>query len=394
MSTDTATPPVPDRHDGPGTRTTVVVIGGGATGLAVAAALTRRAVPTVVLERGSAAGAAWRSRYRSLRLNSGRAWSTLPGLRYPHGVPVFPRRDDVVAYLAAYRVHHGIDLRTGVRALRLDRADGRWTVTTTTGPVTATQVVVATGLLARPVLPDELTTPPGPPVVHSADYVDATPYRGRSVLVVGAGSSGMEVAHDLAAGGARRVLLSVRTPPNVLPRSVGGLPGDPVVHLLCRLPPRRADAVANQVRRLTLGDLRGVGLPVPAEGPFTRMRRPGDAGPAVVDRAVVRDLRAGRITVVPAVERLGEDGAHLAGGRTEQVDAVVAATGFRPDLDPLVGHLGVLDGHGVPRALDARPALPGLRFVNFGMRPGLLAAAGPRATAAAAAVLREVSPRR
>ncbi|OMQ15476.1 hypothetical protein A7K94_0209195, partial [Modestobacter sp. VKM Ac-2676] len=113
----------------------------------------------------------------------------------------------------------------------------------------------------------------------------------------------------------------------------------------------------------------------------------------IVDREVVDDLRAGRIRVVAAVQRLEGDRVHLADGSRLRVDAVIAATGLRPRLEPLLGDLGVLDDDGLPVTEDEEPALPGLRFVNFGMRPGLLAAAGQRARRTAAAIAREYRER-
>ena len=205
----------------------------------------------------------------------------------------------------------------------------------------------------------------------------------------GGGFFGLEIAHDLAHGGARSVRLSVRTPPNVLPRSVAGVPGDPAVHLLRRLPPRVADAVIRPLQRATIGDLTDVGLPPPEDGPFTRQNRAHDAGPAIADREVVDDLRAGRIRVVAAVHRFGRDRVHLVDGSHLRVEAVIAATGLRPGLEPLLGDLDVLDDDGLPVCQDEDPVRPGLRFVNFGMRPGLLAAAGQRARRTAAAIARE-----
>lgn len=369
-----------------------VVVGAGATGLACARALARRGIHAVVLERGDSVGTAWHRRYRVLRLNSGRAFSDLPGRRYPRGTPVFPTRDDVIRYLEDYRAHYDLDVRTGTEVTRIDQDDGQWKVSTRGGHLRTPQVLVASGLMSRPVLPAALADGGSAvPVVHSADYVDAAPYRGRQVLVVGAGSSGFEIAHDLVQGGADRVLLSARTPPNMLPRAVAGMPGDPAVLLLLRLPPRLADAQVRVLRRITIGDLAPYGLPVPAEGPFARLRRDGD-NPAVVDPEAVQDVRTGQVEVVPAVARLDDDHVRLADDTDLSVDAVIAATGFRPGLEPLVGHLGVLDDKGVPVAGDERAALPGLRFVNFGFVPGLLRTAGPRARRSAAAIARELVP--
>jgi putative flavoprotein involved in K+ transport len=374
------------------TQQDVVVIGGGAAGLATAAELQRRGISAPVLEQGDHVGQAWHDRYRVLRLNSGRPFSALRGLRYRRGTPMYPTRDQVIDYLDAYRERQHLQVLMQTRTTRIDQADCGWTVHTTRGSTTAWQVAVATGLYAEPELPAPLARPETRiPVTHSRDYVDPEPYRGLRVLVVGAGSSGMEIAHDLVRAGAAAVLLSVRTPPTILPRTVAGIPGDPAVHLLTHLPPRLADAQTRLLQRLTIGDLSHQGLPPPASGPFTEMRRnPLTGGPAIVDKPVIDDLRAGRITVVPAVAALDRetDAVHLDDGSRIRVDAVVAAAGFRPGLEPLVGHLGVLDQHGVPIAHDQQPVRPGLHFVNYRNRPGLLHAARHRAPRTARAIAR------
>ncbi|MCZ2839757.1 flavin-containing monooxygenase [Modestobacter sp. VKM Ac-2985] len=372
----------------------VVVIGAGPTGLATAAALGRRGVPAVVLEEGDGVGAAWRGRYRGLRLNSGRAFSALPEMPMPREAGTFPGRDAVVAYLESYCAAAGLDVHTGVHVRQVTDDRGQWRVATDHGDWRTGEVVVATGLLARGTVPSEWGSDRSSVrVLHSIDYTDAALFTGSDVLVAGAGSSGFEIAHDLVSGGARTVWLSVRTPPNILPRAVAGMPGDPAINLLRRLPPQVADAAVRPLQRLTIGDLTDVDLPTPDEGPFTRQRRPHDAGPAIVDREVVDDLRAGRIRVVAAVHRLDGDHVHLADGSSLRVDAVIAATGLRPELESLLGDLDVLDEDGLPVAQDEEPALPGLRFVNFGMRPGLLAAAGQRARRTAAAIAGEYRER-
>src|SRR5437763_1906839 len=83
------------------------------------------------------------------------------------------------------------------------------------------------------------------------------------VLVVGAGCTGVEIAYDLAEGGARRVRLAVRTPPNMLLRTPIG---PALARLVARLPAERADAVMRFARRRTIGDLSEFGLPIPEEG--------------------------------------------------------------------------------------------------------------------------------
>lgn len=294
----------------------VVVIGAGPAGLACAAELGRVGVAATVLERADTAGASWRGHYDGLRLNTGRWFSHLPGRRFPWRAGAYPARDDVVAYLESYVPQHHLDIRFGTSVHRVDavepggdRVGARWAVTTADGVLRARHVVVATGSLRVPFVPDW----PGRDryagtLMPAADYRGPAGFRGRDVLVVGAGCSGMEIAAELAAGGAGQVRLAVRTPPNIMLRSVAGLPGDPAAMLLLRLPARTADAHVARIRRLTIGDLTAHGLPAPDEGPFQRLARTGD-GPAVVDRAVLAAIRAGRVRVVTAVTALDVTGA-------------------------------------------------------------------------------------
>jgi cation diffusion facilitator CzcD-associated flavoprotein CzcO len=363
---------------------TVIVVGAGPAGLATAARLHRAGLRPVVLERADAVGASWRGRYDRLRLNSPRWYSTVPGGRWRPGTLVFPSRDDVVDHLETYAADEGIDVRFGVGVESIDRDGDAWLVATSAGDLRATDVVVATGHSNLPHMPAW----PGRDrfaglLLHAADYRSPGAYRGRDVLVVGAGSTGAEIAHDLVDGGAARVRLAVRTPPNIMLRAPVGAP---LAAALARLPTPISDAVARFVRRRTVGDLTAYGLPVPAEGVFSRLRRLHVA-PMIVDAEVLDAIRAGRIEIVAGVQALDDTGVLLAGGERIAPDTVIAATGYRTGLEPLVGHLGVLDDHGSPRVTGGEAA-PGLRFVGFVPRPALLHALGREAQRAARGIAR------
>src|SRR3954469_3901393 len=318
----------------------VVVIGAGPAGLATAVQLARRRIPTVVLERGDAVGAAWRGRYDRLRLNSSRWFSQLPGARFDRDAGVFPSRDDMVRYLDAYAERHATDVRLCTAVERIDRGRGGFVLRTTAGERAADHVVVATGFQRVAHVPEW----PGRErftgtLLHAAAYRNPAPFRGRDVLVVGPGCSGIEIAYDLACCGAARVRLAVRPPPNTLVRSAAG----PLfARPLARLPPRPADAVARAVRRLQVGDLARFGLAEPEEGVMSRNRRLGVV-PAIVDKPWIAAIRDGRVEVVGGVETLDETGVLLAGGARIEPDAVIAATGYGCGLELMVGHLGVLD---------------------------------------------------
>jgi cation diffusion facilitator CzcD-associated flavoprotein CzcO len=364
-----------------------VVIGAGPAGLASAAELRRKGVPVVVLEQAGAVGASWRGRYDRLRLNSSRWFSKLPRGRYARGTGMFPSRDEVVGYLEDYAEANAVDVRLNTRVERIERNGAGWIVRTSGGDVAAEHVIVAGGYDHTPFVPDW----PGRerfqgPLLHAAEYRNSEPFRDSDVLVVGPGCSGMEIAYDLIEGGARRVRLAVRTPPNMLVRSPIG-PG--IALTLMRIRPQRADRIVNFARSKEIGDLTEYGLPVPEEGVFTRLRRLGVA-PAIIDKHVIRAIKDRRIEIVAGVESVDETGIGLADGTRIEPDAVIAATGYRCGLEPVVGHLDVLDEDGVPRVVDGEAAAPGLRFVGYMPIPAQMRHAGREATRAANAIAREM----
>ena len=219
----------------------VTIVGAGPAGVATAVALKDRGIAPLLLERAEHVGASWRSRYDRLRLNTGRQFSHLPGRRYPAGTPTFPTRDQVVEHLDRHAREPGIELRLQTPVDRIDRRQGGWTVATASdGPIESRQVVVATGYEHSPFIPDWPGRDRfGGSIVHSSAYRNPQPYRGQRVLVVGPGCSGMEIAHDLATGGAAKVWLSARTPPNIILRAgPAGLPGDVIATPLYHLPIR------------------------------------------------------------------------------------------------------------------------------------------------------------
>jgi cation diffusion facilitator CzcD-associated flavoprotein CzcO len=325
-----------------------------------------------------------------LRLNTCRWLSHLPDRRFARGTPLFPTRDDLIAHIDEHARAAGIEIRLETRVNRVDARDSGWRAETDGDAVESTQMVIATGYEGEPLIPSwEGRNEFGGRLLHSADYRNPGPFTGERVLVVGSGCSGMEIAYDLAAGGAK-VWLSARTPPNILLREgPGGFPGDVIAAALLHTPVRFADAFARFARRMDLGDLSEYGLPVPEEGVFSRFQRLGVV-PSIVDREVIETIKAGQIEVVPGVESLDEGGVRLADGTRIEPETVIAATGYRRGLESLVGHLGVLDERGIPRAQGARAAAPGLRFIGYTSRPGALGYMSKQAKQAAKTIAREL----
>jgi cation diffusion facilitator CzcD-associated flavoprotein CzcO len=369
----------------------VIVVGAGPAGVATALALKDVGLRPLVLDQADEVASSWRGRYDRLRLNTCRPFSHLPDRPFPKGTPMFPTRDQLIEHVERHAHEDGIELRLATRVDRVGRDDGGWMVRTSAGELPARHVVVATGYENDPVIPawsgrDEFEGR----LLHALEYKNPEPFEGRKVLVVGPGCSGMEIAYDLAEGGAAKVWLAARTPPNIVSREgPGGLPGDMIAVALLRFPIRLADAVARSGRKADFGDLTEYGLPVPEEGVFTRLHRLGVA-PSIVDTEVIEAIKAGRIAVVRGVESLDSTGARLADGASVEPDVVICATGYRRGLEPLVGHLGVLGERGLPSAVGEQPAAAGLRFIGYVPRPGALGYMGKEAKRAARMIAREL----
>ena len=350
----------------------IVVVGAGPGGLATAAALRQKGLPALVLERTLVVGSSWRRHYDRLHLHTVRWLSGLPGLPIPGREGRWVSRDGFVSYLEAYAQHHRLDIRRNTEVRGIFRDGNSWRIATSQGELSARRVVLATGQNRVPFLP------PWPGVdgfqgrlLHSSGYRSGAEMRGKDVLVVGAGNSGAEIAVDLVEQGAARVRLSVRRAPNVIERTVAGfVPAQLLAIALGRLPLQISDGLSRATARITVGDLTRYGLPAPERGIYTQMIR--DRQIPILDVGFLSALRRGEIEVVPAVLALEGPGVRLLGGRQIEPEVVIAATGFRPGLEPLVNGLGVLLEDGSPRVHGERTAeeAPALHLVGFGTPPG------------------------
>jgi hypothetical protein len=259
-----------------------------------------------------------------------------------------------------------LEVGLGVEATRVERAGEGWAVETSAGRREAPVVVVATGYDREPFLPPwpGMETFSGE-IVHASGYRDPAPYRGRDVLVVSAGNTGSEVAFELLRNGAARVRTAMRNPPNIAKRELLGLPEPLLAATLDPLPLPLADRLAGLFQRVTIGDLSEYGIPAPAWGLATNVQTRHVA--PMIDGGFVDAVKAGEIEIVGAVEGFDGPDVLLAGGTTVRPEVVVAATGYRRGLEPLVGHLGTLDetGHPTHNGVPADPRTPGLYFNGF-----------------------------
>lgn len=342
-----------------------VIIGAGPSGLAAAGALQARGHTAVVLEAADAVGSLWRRHYDRLHLHTVKKHSALPGLPYPAETPKYVPRGQFVDYLERYAEHFGIRPRFGVRVLGLRREGEQTEVTTTEGPLRAKNVVVASGYNRIPKIPEwPGQSDFGGEIVHSRAYRNGDPYAGQTVLVVGIGNTGGEIAIDLWERGARPIIC-VRGPVHVVPREFMGRSAQESSLLLSRFPEPIADALTEFIGKYVMPDVSDLGLQRPKVSVRKQVLEQGKI--PLIDIGTIDLIRQGAIKVVPGIESFTHDGVQVADGRLIKCDAVVLATGYRPALEQLLpSDHSLLDDRGYPRVHGTpNPDWPGLYFLGF-----------------------------
>jgi putative flavoprotein involved in K+ transport len=200
----------------------VLIVGGGQAGIAMSEHLSGHGIQHLVVERDRIAER-WRTgRWESLVAN-GPAWhDRFPGMEFSSDPDGFPGKDEVADYFVAYAQKIAAPIRCGVAVRAVTRNAGRpgFRVETSAGTIEARYVVAATGPFQTPIIPGLVPEGAGVTQIHSADYRNPAQLREGAVLVVGAGSSGVQIADELQDSG-RPVFLSVG-PHGRPPRSYRG----------------------------------------------------------------------------------------------------------------------------------------------------------------------------
>lgn len=354
--------PVPDPRI-PAVSAPTLIVGAGPAGLAVAGRLRHRGLGFEILERSDRVASAWHGHYDRLHLHTVKELSHLPHVDFPNDFPRYVGRDQLIQYYRDYARIFDIHPHFG-REVDAIRREGEGFATISAGGrrFESARVVVATGtnrLPNRPRLAGEEEFRGS--IIHSQVYRNPGPFRGERVLVVGMGNTGAEIALDLAEHHTE-VAISVRGPVNIVPREVLGRPTQLTGRALSRLPDRLADAIGVMLRRLTVGDLSRWGIELPELPPTAQLRERGQT--PVIDVGTLAQIKAGRIEVVGAIERLAESGVVFGDGTARPFDHIILATGYRPGLEQVLGD-------GIPLPEPDRPPVVGegpwrgLYFVGF-----------------------------
>ncbi|MFJ9497178.1 flavin-containing monooxygenase [Brevibacillus centrosporus] len=316
----------------------VIVIGAGQAGLSIGYYLQRHKLSFVILEKNDRVGTSWRERYDSLVLFTPRAFNDLPGLPFPGDRHGFPDKNEAAHYLEMYAHYHSFPIRLGVEVLRVENQGGSYQVHTQEQVFRARSVVVATGPFQEPYWPS-LHAHAGKEIAqwHTATFRNGRQVDPGTVLVVGGGNSGIQIANELAQE--HSVFLSIGQSRTHLPLSILG--------------------------KTIFYYLRSLGvLTAPSSSWLGRLYR-SLPDPIFGYKKELRQLqRAGKLKIAPRTVSLSGCTAAFEDGSTADFSTIIWATGYRPNYAWL-DVPGACNELGRPFHQKGVSPVPGLFFLGL-----------------------------
>ncbi|KAJ6413261.1 hypothetical protein OIU84_006121 [Salix udensis] len=333
----------------------VVIVGAGPAGLATSACLNRLSIPNIVLEREDCYASLWQKRaYDRLKLHLAKEYCQLPFMAFPSESPTFVPRRGFIDYLHSYVSHFRINPRCSrsVESAYHDEETGKWHIRARNVDLnvheeySARFLVVATGENSKGFIPEVSGLDSfGGEFIHSSKYEKGQKYRGKDVLVVGCGNSGMEIAYDLSNWGAKTSIVA-RSPVHVLSTNI--------VYIGMRLlgfwramqHSRLHSCLTKQAEAWRYFKLRD--SQDPPKGPFYVKQRVGRT--PTIDVGTVEKIRRKEVQVFPSIRGIQGSRIEFANGEIKRFDAIIFATGYKSTVRHwLKGGQDLFDESGMPK---------------------------------------------
>ncbi|KAL1315377.1 hypothetical protein HN51_042144 [Arachis hypogaea] len=320
-------------------QTTVVIVGGGPSGLAISACLKQNSISHIVLEKEDCNVSLWRKHaYDRVNLHLAKEFCELPLMSYPPSCPTFLSKSYFLEYVDRYVERFEISPRycRTVESAMYDEGEKMWKLEAKArvkeGDMErvvdevyrAKYVVIATGENSEGYIPNVVGLDTfGGQILHSKHYKNGSIFAFKEVLVVGCGNSGMEIAYDLQISGAKTSVL-IRNPVHVVSKEL--------IHqgmrMLKYLPVNIVDSVITFLANIKFGDLSQFGIRRPNKGPFYLKEAAGRS--PILDVGTIAKIKDGAIKVIPSHIMRIENNKVIFGNNTEkEFDAIVFATGYK-----------------------------------------------------------------
>ncbi|XP_043720033.1 probable indole-3-pyruvate monooxygenase YUCCA10 [Telopea speciosissima] len=333
--------------------TVVIVAGAGPSGISVSACLNLQSIPHILLEREDIYCPIWTKKsYDRLHLHLAKQFCELPHMPFPNSYPTYVPRKLFVQYLDDYVTQFKVNpvYNRSIESATYDKAAGKWLIKAKNIKMDEVEeyssrfLVVATGETTDPFIPEinGIESFTGE-FLHSTKYKTGAPFANKSVLVVGCGNSGMEIAYDLSNFGAKTSII-IRNPLHVITRWMMYVE----LELFKYLPYDLVDGLVLLLSKLWYGDMSKNGIKRPEEGPFAMKDKYGKY--PIVDVGTVAKIKSGEIQVLPGISSIKDDEVIFTNGKSYLFDVILFATGFqRITKKWLKDDDDLLDQDGIPK---------------------------------------------
>jgi putative flavoprotein involved in K+ transport len=329
-----------------------IIIGAGQAGLSIGYYLKQMHKDFLILDQNNEIGDSWRKRWDSLLLFTPSQHDALPGMKFPAKRGTFPGKDQMADYLLKYVEHFSLPVYLNVRASSLKALNNHYVIDTSQGVLRSERVVVATGTNPVPYIPgfsSELKSDIFQ--IHSSRYKNHSSIPEGDTLVVGAATSGIEIAVELSA--THKTFIS----------------GNPTFHI-----PEQLTHILGDVYWWLISNLLTINTPV---GRKAKSKILGGGGPLLRISADELDLNG--VKRYPRVTGVKDGYPLLADGTRLEISNIIWATGFRPDFSWI--EPDVTDSTGWPATYRGiSSSSNGLYFMGmpfqFGLTSGLVGGVG------------------
>ncbi|CAO2825666.1 unnamed protein product [Amaranthus hypochondriacus] len=333
--------------------TVVLIVGAGPSGLGIAACLTKKSIPYILLEKEDCCASLWKKRaYDRCNLHLAKQFCSLPLKPHANHVKRFMNKCDFINYIDDYVNYFNINpyYFHRVESATFDENKGKWLVESNDLRFNVIKcfvskfLIVATGENSKSYIPsfpglEEFRNV----VVHSSEYKSGDEFKDKNVLVVGGGNSGMEICYDLCNSGANTSIV-IRSPVHVFTKEIIFI----AMTLLKYLSIQMVDKLAIFAGQILYGDLSKYGIYRPKKGPFFLKATTGRS--PVIDVGTIAKIKSGKIKVVPCITSISKDKVTFENGIESQFDAIIFATGYKSAAcDWLKDYDFVLNDNGFPK---------------------------------------------
>ena len=347
----------------------VCIIGAGSSGMVAAKVLQERGIAFDCFEKGSDIGGNWRygndnglsAAYQSLTINTSKKRMAYSDFPMPADYPDFAHHSQILTYFENYVDHfhlrEAITFNTSVTEV-CPAGTNRWAVTLDNGETRYYRaVLVASGHHWFPRWPDFPGEFKGT-IIHAHDYRTPEPFKGKRVMVVGIGNSGVDLACEMGRHAAA-AFLSTRRSAHIIPKFALGRPLDEYTSsAFSRLPLRLQQWLYYYLLYLVRGDQREYGVPLPPN--------PILAEHPTVSQDLLHMVKAGLVTMKPNVTRLMDRKVRFVDESEELLDAIIYATGYKITFPFLPPEVYQVQANEMNLYLNvAPPERPGLFFIGF-----------------------------